>query len=103
MVLHSCHPSILGVFHSSCSEVLVLPWRLINLASTISVPHSGLSSELADARSKAAQLRAALDEAHAHTARFREVIDARARRQRETERDRDRERSWLALVCMALE
>ena len=64
---------------------------------------SGLSSELADARRKAAQLRAALDEAHAHTARFREVIDARARRQRETERDRDRERSWLALVCMALE
>ena len=64
---------------------------------------NGLSSELADARSKAAQLRAALDEAHAHTARFREVIDARARRQRETERDRDRERSWLALVCMALE
>ena len=82
---------------------------------------SGLSSELADARRKAAQLRAALDEAHAHTARFREVIDARAhahthahtaasarwvmhaRGGKERERDRDRERSWLALVCMALE
>jgi hypothetical protein len=37
---------------------------------------AGLSSEVGDARGKAAQLRTALDEAHAHTARFREVAHA---------------------------